>query len=190
MINFAKKVMDIISFLSSRYSVRSYDNNRPIEKDKLMRVLEAGRFAPSASNRQPWRIMVIQSPSILNQLSACYQTPWFANCNTVLVVKGTVSEAWSRKSDGYNSIETDLTILMDHLILAAHAEGLGTCWIANFDPELLKKTLKLTSNEVVFAFTPIGYPVEGEQAVRPKTRKSLDEIVEWVFDTDSENGKA
>lgn len=173
--------MDFLSLVTSRCSVRSYDNSRPVEKEKINRVIEAGRMAPSASNRQPWKIVVIQSPPLLKLLHDCYPAPWFIGANTVVVVKGKVSEAWVRKADLYCSIETDLTILMDHIILAAHAEGLGTCWIAAFDPEKLKTALQLNKDEVVFAITPIGYPVDGEIAVREKSRKLMGEIVEWII---------
>lgn len=172
--------MDFINFVSKRYSVRNYDPLRKVEKDKLLRILEAGRMAPSAANRQPWKVLVVQSPENLKRIQSAYPANWFANASTVLVVKGRPDEAWIRKADGYNAIETDLTILMDHLILAAHAEGLSTCWIAAFDKQKLIEALQLTDAEVVFAITPLGYPVEGETATRPKSRKSLDEIVEWI----------
>ncbi|PKP53943.1 MAG: nitroreductase [Bacteroidetes bacterium HGW-Bacteroidetes-1] len=172
--------MDFTGFVSSRYSVRSYDPLHPVEKEKLLRVLEAGRMAPSASNRQPWKIVIVQSTPMLRKLSTCYSASWFAKTTVVLIVKGNRSEAWTRKSDGYNSIETDLTILMDHLILAAHAEGLSTCWIAAFEPQKLREVLALSESEEVFAMMPLGYPVAGEIATRPKTRKTLDEITEWL----------
>ncbi|MDO8899339.1 MAG: nitroreductase family protein [Bacteroidales bacterium] len=172
--------MDFIKFVSERYSVRNYDPLRKVEKEKLLRIIEAGRMAPSAANRQPWKVLVVQSPENLKRLQTAYPANWFANASTILVVKGMPDEAWTRKADGYNAIETDLTIMMDHLILAAHAEDLSTCWIAAFDKQKLQDALQLADNEVVFAITPLGYPVEGETATHPKTRKSLDEIVEWI----------
>lgn len=171
---------NFLDFISSRYSVRSYDGSREIEEDKLLRVLEAGRMAPSAANLQPGKIVVAQSADMLDKLHRAYPAPWFAEANTVLIVKGNASEAWMRKPDGYNSICDDLSILMTHLILAAHAEGLATCWVEAFDTELMGEILKLKEDEVVYAMTPIGYAPQSGMVTRPKTRKPLDEIVEWL----------
>ncbi|MEI7825993.1 MAG: nitroreductase family protein, partial [Chlorobiaceae bacterium] len=92
---------------------------------------------------------------------------------------GNRDEAWVRSKDGYNSIETDLTIVMDHLILAATCEGVGSCWIAAFDPEILRDVLGLKKNEAVFAITPLGYAA-ADAVLTPKRRKSVEEIVEFL----------
>lgn len=171
--------MDFVSFVASRFSVRSYDSAKQVEEATLQRILEAGRLAPSAANRQPWKIVVVRNRALLQQMHRAYSAPWFMQAPVVLVVKGMREEAWVRRYDGWNSLETDLAILMDHLILAAQAEGLASCWISAFDPTVLGEVLGLQSGEEVFAITPLGYPVEGEAAIRPKQRKSLDEVVEW-----------
>lgn len=171
---------DFLHFVSSRYSIRSYDSEKQIDHEKLLRVLEAARFAPSAANRQPWKILVVTAVTVLEKLHLAYPAPWFAKANTVLIVKGDISQAWTRNRDGYNSINSDLAILMTHILLAAHAEGLSTCWIEAFDKEMLCEALSLKETEVVCAMTPIGYHPEGEKLIRPKSRKELDEIVEWM----------
>lgn len=171
--------MDFNAFVASRFSIRRFDTSKTIPQEVLLRVLEAGRMAPSAANRQAWKIMVVQTTEYLEQLQLAYHAPWFANVPAVILVKGILSEAWQRHTDDYNSIETDLAILMDHLILAAHAEGLATCWIAAFDPDVLRTVFRLSQDEVIFAMTPIGYAAEGNNGSRPKVRKELDEIVEW-----------
>ncbi|MBK9291923.1 MAG: nitroreductase family protein [Bacteroidetes bacterium] len=172
--------MDFVSFVASRYSVRSYDPARPVDEPTLQRILEAGRMAPSAANRQPWKMVVVCSKALLTQLHRAYKAPWFAQAPVVLVVKGSRHEAWVRQYDGWNSLETDLAILMDHLVLAAQAEGLATCWISAFDPAVLSGVLRIQQGEEVFAITPLGYPVAGEIATRPKQRKPLEEVVEWL----------
>lgn len=172
--------MEFYALIKARYSVRSYDSQKEIEKEKLLRILDAGRMAPSAANRQPWKFLVIQTPKMLDKFRTLYPARWFAQANTIIVVKGNKTDAWVRTADGYNAIETDLTIAMDHIILAAANEGLATCWIAAFDPDKLKEVLELTDDEVVFAITPIGYAGEDLGATRPKTRKAMDEVVEWI----------
>ncbi len=172
--------MDFPSLAKSRYSYRSYDPSRPVEKEKLLRILEAGRMAPSAANRQPWTFVVVESAEMRAKIHGCYAAPWFADAPVVLVVKGRLSEAWVRRSDGYNALETDLSIAMDHMILAATDEGLATCWIAAFDPEKLRKALALSEDEQVYAITPIGYAGDDISARRVKSRKPLEEIVKYV----------
>ena len=93
---------------------------------------------------------------------------------------GNRDDAWTRKYDGYNSIETNLTIAMDHLILAAANEGVGSCWIAAFDPLLLREALGLKENDEVFAITPLGYPEDSYQSGHAKNRKAISEIVEYL----------
>lgn len=172
--------MDYPNLVKLRHSVRSYNPEKTIDKETLLRILETARLAPSACNNQPWTFMVIQSQEMLNAVHQSYEREWFHEAPVVIVVKGKIKEAWNRKYDGYNSLETDLTIAMDHLIMAATNEGLGTCWIAAFDPEKLFLALNLKEDECVYAITPIGYPTKEPLEPMIKVRKNLDEIVEWL----------
>ena len=86
----------------------------------------------------------------------------------------------TRGYDGYNSVETDVSIAMTHLILAAENEGVGTCWIAAYDPALLKEAINPGENQQIYAMTPLGYPKAGFQKTALKKRKPLDEIVEFL----------
>lgn len=169
--------MNFLDLVRSRESIRNYDPARPVAREVLERILEAGRLAPSAANRQPWRFLVISSPEMLAKVRPCYSRSWFADAPQILVVTGDRGAAWTRMGDGYNAIETDLTIAMDHLILAATAEGVGTCWIAAFDPQVLRSALALKENETVFAITPLGYPKPDFQRKITKDRKPLTEVV-------------
>ena len=99
--------------------------------------------------------------------------------NNVLIVAGDYSNAWVR-GDGYNSLETDLAIAMDHMILAAASEGVGTCWIAAFNPFVLRNVLGLKDSEQVFAITPLGYPEKGFKDEKRKSRKPFDAVVGWL----------
>ena len=117
---------------------------------------------------------------MLAKVRSCYSRSWFADAPQILVVTGDRGAAWTRTGDGYNAMETDLTIAMDHLILAATAEGVGTCWIAAFDPQVLRAALALKENETVFAITPLGYPRPDWQKKEAKERKPLAEIVRYV----------
>jgi nitroreductase len=172
--------MDFYELIRNRESIRDYDPNRPLDPTVLTRILEAGRLAPSAANRQPWRFLVISSPEMLEKVRPCYSGSWFQEAPHILVVVGDKSQSWVRDRDGYNSIETDVTIAMDHMILAAEFEGVATCWIAAFNPDILREALSLTDNELVFSITPLGYPKEGFRKKPSKQRKAFSEIVELV----------
>jgi nitroreductase len=163
----------------ARSSVRDYDPLRPVPRPVLERILEAARLAPSAANRQPWRFLAITSPEMLAKVRRCYAKPWFQVAPHLLAVTGSVKAAWTRQVDGWNSLETDLAIAMDHLVLAAANEGVGTCWIANFQPDVLRAALGLDADRRVFAITPLGYPRAGADAERLKERKTFDQVVEF-----------
>lgn len=172
--------MEFYELISVRESVRDYDPDRQVDEAILKRILNAGRLAPSASNRQPWKFILVSSPEKLAQVKACYQKPWFRQAPHILIIAGDKSRSWVRSYDGYNSIETDLTIAMDHIILAAENENIGTCWIAAYDPKILAEALSLKDNEVVFSITPLGYQNKGYRKSGIKKRKALEEIVEII----------
>ncbi|NTW56870.1 MAG: nitroreductase [Chlorobiaceae bacterium] len=170
---------DFHELASKRCSIRSYDTGRAIPDELLLRVLDAGRLAPSAKNLQPWKFHVVRSPEMLQKVQASYSRDWLKSAPCLLVVSGKREQAWVRSLDGYNSLETDLAIVMDHIILAATAQGLGTCWIAAFDPVALNEALGLGPDDEVFAFTPLGYAAPGAITV-PKNRRPLDAMTEFL----------
>lgn len=171
--------MNVIELIRSRESIRSFDPERPVSQDVLMQIAEAGRLAPSAANLQPWRFIFASSCDALQAVRSTYPRTWFADAPHVLIVVGNKDAAWKRQ-DGYNSLETDLAIAMDHMILAATNCGVATCWVGNFDYEQLRNILQLSENEIVYALTPLGYPKTDFEAKAKKTRKSLDQIVKFI----------
>jgi len=175
-----KDGMDFYQLIEERESIRNYDPGRPVDAEVLKRILNAGRIAPSAANRQPWRFLLISSPEMLAKVHGCYAREWFREAPHLLVVVGKRDEAWTREGDGYNSIETDLTIAIDHMVLAAECEGVGTCWIEAYDPGILRDALGLKENEVVFSITPLGYPKKGFEKRGNKERKGFEEVVEFL----------
>ena len=126
--------MNFQELIRKRCSVRAY-GPRPVEEEKLARVLEAARLAPTACNRQPFRVIVIPTGGREDELRRIYGREWFVQAPLVLAVCALPAESWVGRFDGWNAAEVDATIAMDHLILAATEEGLGTCWIAAFEPE-------------------------------------------------------
>lgn len=172
--------MNFYELVSQRESIRSYDSDRKVPEEVLRRILDAGRFAPSAKNGQPWEFLLVSSPEMLKEIRSCYSAQWFQDAPYILVVKGYKDKAWTRSSDGYNTLETDLAIAMDHIILAAEYEGLGTCWVAAFSPAVLEKVLRLEENEKVFTLTPLGYPSPGFHKKNRKSRKPFENVVKFI----------
>jgi len=169
--------MKFHELVAGRESIRSYDPKREVNEEVLEKILEAGRLAPSAGNHQPWHFLLISTQEMLEKVRRCYTREWFQEAPHILAVLGCVDDAWLRSKDGYNSLETDLAIAMDHMILAAESEGVATCWIAAFDRDILYDALSVAGNERIFAITPLGYPKQGFTKRRNKQRKSLEEIV-------------
>jgi nitroreductase len=172
--------MNFTDLIQSRESVRDYDPDRPLPKETLEKILDAGRMAPSACNYQPWKFIVISSPAMLEKVRRCYQREWFQDAPHILVILGLKNQAWNRSYDGYNSIETDVAIAMTHIILAAENEGVGACWVAAYNPALLREAINPGENQVIFGITPLGYSRPGFRKTSQKKRKSLQEIVNFL----------
>ncbi len=172
--------MDFNDLILSRESVRSYDKSCSVDEETLHRILEAGRLAPSAANKQPWEFWVVSSLEILAKLHACYAREWFRNAPHILIVVGDIEKCWESKEGEYLSLQTDLAIAMTHLILAAANEGVATCWIAAFNPLCLQEALELQPYQRIFGITPLGYPESDYQKIGTKKRKSLKEIVRYL----------
>lgn len=166
--------MDVFDAITTRYSVRGYKPD-PVEDEKLSRVLEAARQAPTAANRQPFRVIVIHTRGREDELARVYGRGWFTQAPLVLAFVAVPGEAWRRMDDKPYG-EVDATIAMDHLVLAATALGLGTCWIAAFDPDVAREVLGLPDDVEPVAFTPLGYP---DRASSGTGRRPLDELVRY-----------
>ena len=166
--------MEFLELVRSRYSVRAYETT-PVEEEKLQLVLEAALLAPTAANRQPFRLIVIATEGREAELRRIYPAKWFAQAPLVICACTIPDEGWVRV-DGKGYADVDVAIAMDHLILAARSLDLGTCWIAAFDPAVAREVLGLPDNVEPVAFTPLGYPADQPGA---KTRKSLSDLVRY-----------
>ena len=166
--------MEFSELIKKRYSVRAYKLD-PVEDDKLNQVLEAARLAPTAANRQPFQLIVIHTAGREAELRRIYNRDWFAQAPLVICACGIPAKGWTRR-DGKNYTDVDVAIVMDHLILAATSLGLGTCWIAAFDPTAARQVLGLPDGVEPIAFTPLGYPADQPG---PKKRKALSELVRY-----------
>jgi len=168
--------MEFYEVIKKRKSVRKYKSD-PIPQDVLDRILEAGRIAPSAKNIQPWRFIVVKDPAIKKKIGeASRGQTWIADADVILVGCALEKIAWGRMGGYMSSFAVDLAIAMDHIILAAANEGLGTCWIGAFVEKEVKEILNVPDDVKVVALTPIGYPAE---EAKDRGRKSIEEIVSY-----------
>jgi nitroreductase len=148
--------MDFRDVIRKRRSIRGYQPT-PVPGDILSRVLEAARLAPTTTNRQSVHLIAVSEFEIRLRLCAAYSREWFYTAPVILVGCVEPARAWQRQ-DGFNAAEVDLAITFDHVILAATAEGLGTCWVCAFDEAVVKEVLGIPAEVRDVAKTPRGYP--------------------------------
>jgi len=167
--------VDVLEAIKKRRSIRRY-KKKPVEKEKLNKVLEAARLAPSASNMQPWHFIVVTDPKTKESLRASYKREWFIQAPVIIVACAAPEKAWLRM-DREEYWKVDTAIAMQNLVLASTELTLGTCWIADFNEEEAKKALGIPKHIRVVAMTPLGYPAEEKGPV--SDRKPLDNIVHY-----------
>jgi nitroreductase len=159
--------MDAEDAIQKRRSVRSYLPD-PIPNEILRKVLEAGRLAPSAANRQPWSFIIVKKPSVRKAISRTGLFAGFLGESPVVIV------GCGDKKSSPNWYAVDVSIALENMVIAATAEGLGTCWIGSFDEAKVKDLLKIPKEYKVVALLAMGYPKEPSlrsSAVRLAVRK-------------------
>lgn len=167
-------MIDVYRAIEARRSIRSYDL-KPVPKNVLLRVLEAGRAAPSASNRQPWYFIVVTNAEKRKKLSKGMYAHFLAETPVVIVGCGD-AEASSRW------YMVDVAIALENMVLAATQEGLGTCWVGSFDDQDIKQTLNIPQSYKIVALLALGYPSRklDMQSTIPQSirnRKELKQII-------------
>lgn len=167
--------MEFQELIRKRYSVRAYKPD-PVEDRKLQQVLEAARLAPTAANRQPFQIIVIHTAGRQEELRQIYHREWFTQAPLILCACGVPAQSWMRSDDHRRYLDVDVAIVMDHLILAAADQGLGTCWIAAFNAKAARQVLRLPDEIEPLIFTPLGYPAD---SLPVKERKALETLVRY-----------
>ncbi|MDF2927133.1 MAG: nitroreductase [Paenibacillaceae bacterium] len=167
--------MDVLEVIGQRYSSRSYKPDM-VEPEKLERILEAARLAPTAANRQAFRLVVVRTEGRQEELKRIYPRDWFVQAPLILGVCTVPGKCWVRR-DGKNYSDVDAAIVMDHMVLAAATLGLGTCWVGAHDVLTARQVLGLDDSLEPVAFTPLGYAADTAPA---KSRKPLEELVIYL----------
>jgi nitroreductase len=163
--------MELQEAISTIRSIRKYTDDK-VEEEKLTKVLESARLAPSALNHQPWSYVVVREKETIDKLNYASNQTWF----TPVMIVGCVDPADSYvREDGEGYWKMDLAVSMHNLMLSAWEEGLGTCWVSAFNEKEVKKILGIPHYLRVLMMTPLGYPDEKKSIVT--NRKAFTDIV-------------
>ena len=171
--------MDFYELAKKRYSVRSF-SEKQVEPEKLEKILEAGRAAPTAKNGQPQKIYVLRSEGALEKINSVCRCIFGAK--TVIAVGYDENRDWKNPlMPPYHSGETDAAIVCTHMMLEAADLGLGSCWVGFFSADEVSKALGLPENIRITALLPIGYPAaDSAPSERHALRAELGETVEYL----------
>jgi nitroreductase len=164
--------MDVHQAIKTRRSVRSYKPDS-VPEEKLKKVLEAARLAPSAHNEQERKFIVVKNAEKRKKLAEAALDQDFVGEAPVVIVAVSL-EPEEVMSSGVPNYAVDLAIAVDHMTLAAIEEGLGTCWIGAFSQEKVKEVLEIPERYKVVILLPLGFPTDKPKS---KSRKNLEEIV-------------
>lgn len=167
--------MNVTEAIKKRKSVRNY-LDKPIENEKLMSVLEAGRLAPSACNRQEWRFVIVRDSGIRRKLVEAANNQSFVGEAPIVIVACAENYKYLMPC-GQPSYSIDIALSLDHISLAAVELGLGSCWIGDFNEIKVKEILDIPDKIRVVALMPMGYP--SDPSVVRKERLPLAGIIKY-----------
>lgn len=176
--------MEFLDVVRARHSIRSYSDEQ-VGEAQIGQIIECARLAPSWANKQCWSFIVVRDREKIKALAKAAGTSnrWIGDAPVIIVGCADPKSSGSREGIAYFAV--DAAIAMEHLILAAADQGLGTCWIGYFDEAGVKRALGIPDYVRVVAMTPVGHPA-GRMAIRErvtewitksKNRKSMDEIL-------------
>ena len=155
--------MAYLDLARGRYSCRSFEN-RAVDQAVVDAIVEAGRIAPSACNNHPTRVMVLDTPELLEKAAACQ--PRFARDGSIFgaplifLICSVTDDAWVRPYDQMNSSAIDTSIVCDQMMMEAEEQGLGTCWVCHFKPELARERFNLPEGVYPYHMLVCGYPAD------------------------------
>ncbi len=171
--------MDFLTFAKERYSVWSL-SDRPVEPEKIEKILEAGIAAPTATNAQPFKIWALESEDAREKAASTTPCAFVKGAPVVFVIGGDPGKAWKRPFDRHNFADVDAAIVATHIMLEVHDLGLGTCWVGFFDPAKMKQLFpQMEKYELVCVFA-VGYPAED---AAPSERHALTRPREELVET-------
>lgn len=170
--------MNFIELCMKRFSARKY-TDEPVSEEDMSYILESFQAAPSAVNRQPWRFLVVESQEAKEKLWKCYNRDWFRTAPMYIIAYKNKNEEWVRKYDMKPHGDIDVAIAVEHICLAATDCGLGTCWVCNFNTQMLAELFPQPAELEAVAIIPIGH-IAPDCENKPKDRKNLASMVDRI----------
>jgi len=176
--------MDVLQFIKSRRSIRKF-NNLSVKNDSIESILEAGRWAPSAGNCQPWRFIVVTDSKKIKKFDPFFHQPWIEKAPVVITVLAAPEDSYKRYGPASSYYIQDCAAATQNMLLMAHGLGLGAVWVGAFSKERVRKQLKIEPEYDVFALICLGhYESKGKVVLEGQTfvnderrrRKSLEKI--------------
>jgi len=170
------KIMEFLQLAKKRYSARKYSSKK-VEEEKLLKILEAGRVAPTATNGQPQRLVVVQQEDGLNKLKKGAK---IFGAPLAIIVCADHDKTWKRPFDNMDTADIDASIVTDHMMLQATELGLGSVWVCYFDPEVIRAEFNIPENIEAINILVIGY-AEGEEASSDRHDQARNPLEETVY---------
>lgn len=167
--------MDFLELAKQRCSMRAYQD-KEVEGEKIKKILEAGRIAPTAANCQPQRILVINNETALQKLAKGVQ---YHKAPLAVIVCSDIKNTWVRPYDKKSMADIDGAIVADHMVMEAEDLGLGTCWLTYFQPQIIKQAFNIPGNYEIVAILSIGYAAAGKASPErhAQERHVMEEVV-------------
>lgn len=159
--------MEVFEAIKNRRSIRKYKNEQ-IPKEKIDILIEAGRLAPTAANKQKFKLVIVDNDEIKKRLGVACNNQTFVG-TVSHIIAGTVDPGWK-----WNQV--DIAIVLEHIVLEAFEQGFGTCWIGAFNEDEVKKILNIPESIKVVALLAIGF---ADETPGPRPRKTVEEIVSY-----------
>ena len=172
-----EEMRTFLDMARERWSVRKFKQEQ-ISGERMARILEAGRCAPSACNYQPQRVLVLQSDEAIARMRQV--THWAFNAPTVLLVCADLTESW-KNVDGCDSAEVDAAIALDHMMMEAWECGVGSTWVRGFDERVMRQAFGIPASWRIVAMMPMGYPADNAKPSKWHfNRKGNEELYRFI----------
>jgi len=168
--------MEFYEVIEKRQSIRSYKSD-PVPQESLDKIATSLQHAPSACNLQPWSFRIVTNEKLKADICACYGGKWLAEAPAIIVALGNSDTCWKRP-EGTPIVDIDMGIAMEHVVLAATAEGLGTCWICAYNRAEMDKAMNIMKPWSVLAVSPLGFPNLPPEKKEHKPKKEIFKIID------------
>jgi len=176
----------MIEAIQNRRSIRKY-KNQPVEEEKLLKILDCGRLAPSDSNTQPWNFIIVRSEEMRTKVAhVSHEQDWMLGAPVFIVCVADIRVATNDTGPLHINEETpgiapkqiilDTAIAGENIVLAAESLGLGTCWVSWYVQDEIRPVLDIPSDKYVVAIITLGYP---DQTPKQRPRRSLEEVIRY-----------